>query len=195
MVILRDFDDTTAQQNGAIPLLDRYQPIPGDTNPYLRELHKQFLVSDITLTDITLTEYPEIAFWCLGSTGGGQMAYDKQEARLHDGFMELAEYCRYQDIEPTVVSHGPGFYVQAPLEQAGLEHIPLTQSRPRSGAAIPSSTTTSPGLIAPRLLATASDTSLRNTKKGAGKSCLQAMAPQILVRPEKLISFSRRMAC
>ena len=120
MVILCDFDDTAAQQNVATLLLDRFQPVPGDAVPHWRQLHKQFLNSEITLA-----EYQEMAFARLDSTRGEQTAFVKQEAELRAGFVELAGYCREHNIELAIVSHGLDFYVQALLEKAGLEHIPF----------------------------------------------------------------------
>ncbi len=130
MVILCDFDDTTAQQNVATLLLDRFDPIPGQASPRRRQLHQQYLNAEITLA-----EYQEMAFARLASTRGEQTAYVKQEANLREGFVELAEYCAAHAIELAIVSHGLDFYVRALLEKAGLEHIPFyaVETKERGG--------------------------------------------------------------
>ena len=121
MVILCDFDDTTAEQNVATLLLDRFQPksLSGAAQHW-RDIRKRYVNSEITLA-----EYQEVAFAQLGSTRSEQAAYVKQEAELRPGFVDLASYCAEHGIELAIVSHGLDFYVQALLEKSELEHLPF----------------------------------------------------------------------
>lgn len=117
MIILCDFDDTTATQNVGQLLLEHFQPEEGVSGVlHWRDVRQRFLNKEISLA-----EYQEITFRQMTVTRRDLVTYVSEKVKLRAGFSELAKYCREAAVELAVVSHGLDFYVQAALEKAGLD--------------------------------------------------------------------------
>jgi 2-hydroxy-3-keto-5-methylthiopentenyl-1-phosphate phosphatase len=121
MVILCDFDDTAAEQNVATLLMDRFTPVDSSGAALdWQSMHRRFLAKDLTLK-----EYQEAAFSGLHVTRGQQTEYVRQQANLRTGFKELAAFCLERNIHLAINSYGLDFYVEALLNERGLDHIPF----------------------------------------------------------------------
>lgn len=117
MIILCDFDDTTATQNVGQLLLEHFQPGQGISGAlHWRDVRQRFLNKEISLA-----EYQEITFRQMRTTRRELVAYVREQVKLRAGFNELAKYCHEADVELAVVSHGLDFYVQAALDKAGVD--------------------------------------------------------------------------
>ena len=117
MIILCDFDDTTAVQNVGQMLLERFQPDvshPGVV--HWRDVSKRRADGEISLA-----EYQEITFRQMTATVEEQTAYVRSNAQLRPGFAELAAYCEEHGIRLAVASHGLDYYVEALLGEHGLD--------------------------------------------------------------------------
>ncbi len=125
MVIVCDFDDTTAEQNVAVMLLERFgggQPSPEATETSdieWRRLHRQFQAREIPLW-----QYQERVFSRMEGSREEQRDFVRAHARLRSGFPELAAFCRERGVGLAVVSHGLAFYLDATLDSHGLGHLP-----------------------------------------------------------------------
>ena len=121
MVILCDFDDTTAEQNIATLLLERFSRDDGapEADGGWQALRQQ--VADRSLP---LWRYQEIAFSRLSESREELAAFASAEAVLRPGFAELASLCAERGVGLAVVSHGLDFYVHGVLERHGLAHLP-----------------------------------------------------------------------
>ncbi len=113
IAILCDFDDTAAQQNVAHLVLDRF------ANNDWRKLQQQFQEGTIRAKD-----YFEWPFASVTASREAMQRHVRDNGRLRDGFVELAHYCREHGVELAIVTHGLDFYVEALLEQAGLDWLP-----------------------------------------------------------------------
>lgn len=117
MIILCDFDDTAAVQNVGQMLLERFQPDvsqPGVV--HWREVSKRRADGEISLA-----EYQEIAFRQMTASVEEQTAYVRSNAQLRPGFAELAAYCAEHGIRLAVASHGLDYYVEALLDEHGVD--------------------------------------------------------------------------
>ncbi|MBM3940527.1 MAG: HAD-IB family phosphatase [SAR202 cluster bacterium] len=119
MMILCDFDDTTAEQNVATPLLERYQPVTV-AGMHWSEMRQRFRRSELSLK-----EYQEYTFEAMGASREAQAQFVRETARLREGFPEMVDYCVERGIGVSIVSHGLDFYVRALLQQAHLAHLPV----------------------------------------------------------------------
>jgi 2-hydroxy-3-keto-5-methylthiopentenyl-1-phosphate phosphatase len=113
IAVLCDFDDTITMQNVAHLILERF----GDGS--WREVRRRYLDGLASAED-----YFEKQFTKLGASRSEMQAHVRVAGSLRDGFVELAGYCRERDIELAVVTVGLDFYVEALLEQHGLDWIP-----------------------------------------------------------------------
>ena len=112
--MLCDFDDTTAVENVAEILLERFSE--DDTWRMLRRRSRD--------KEISLREYQEQAF---SSTGAGKeemKAVVRARATLRPYFKELWRYCQARSIPLAIVTVGLDFYVDALLEREALEDVP-----------------------------------------------------------------------
>ena len=117
MIILCDFDDSAAVQNVGQMLLERFQPdesTPGIV--HWREVSKRRADGEISLA-----EYQEITFRQMTATVEEQTDYVRSNAQLRPGFAELATYCAENGIRLAVASHGLDYYVEALLDEHGVE--------------------------------------------------------------------------
>ena len=117
MIILCDFDDTAAVQNVGQMLLERFQPDvsqPGIV--HWRDVSKRRADGEISLA-----EYQEIAFRQMTATVDEQMNYVRSNAQLRHGFADLAAYCAEHGIRLAVASHGLDYYVEALLDEHGVD--------------------------------------------------------------------------
>ena len=120
MVIVCDFDDTTADRNVATLLLPRFQATRRDpATPHWTSFRDCFRQGKISLM-----RYQELSFSWLSPDVAEEVDYVRQHARLRPGFYELAVYCKVNDIPLVISSHGLEFYVEALLSAYGLEYIP-----------------------------------------------------------------------
>ncbi|PKB65612.1 MAG: hypothetical protein BZY82_08030 [SAR202 cluster bacterium Io17-Chloro-G3] len=113
IVILCDFDETAAQQNVAHLVLNRFG------NNDWQKLQQQFQAGTIRAKD-----YFERPFANVTTSKEEMQRHVKDQGVLREGFVELAHICKTRDIYLAIVSHGLDFYVEALLEQAGLEWVP-----------------------------------------------------------------------
>ncbi len=112
--VLVDFDDTSAEQNVAELLLNRFG---GPTWKANRErLHSR---------ELTLKEYQEIAFRDIQADRAAMQAHVKQNATLRPYFGELWSYCRSEGFPMAIVSLGLDFYIEALLEKEGFAEVPV----------------------------------------------------------------------
>ncbi|MBI4311198.1 MAG: MtnX-like HAD-IB family phosphatase [Chloroflexi bacterium] len=112
IAVLCDFDDTTAVENVAHLVLDRF------AQDEWRALVKQFHEGAIIPK-----EYFERPFQSVRAGKEAMQAHVRATAHLRDGFGEMARYCRQRGIEVAIVTHGLDFYVEALLEREGLDWI------------------------------------------------------------------------
>ena len=112
IAVLCDFDETAAQENIAHLVLDRF----GDGQ--WRALQQQFQDGTIRAKD-----YFEWPFTNINASREEMRSHVRAMGHLRHGFVELAHYCRDRAIELAIVTHGLDFYVEALLEQAGLEWL------------------------------------------------------------------------
>ena len=113
IAILCDFDETAAQQNVAHIVLNRF----GESD--WRALQQQFHEGTLRAR-----EYFERPFDGVTASRHEMQRHVREHGSLRDGFVELAHYCRERGIELAIVTHGMDFYVEAMLEQVGLEWLP-----------------------------------------------------------------------
>jgi 2-hydroxy-3-keto-5-methylthiopentenyl-1-phosphate phosphatase len=125
MFILCDFDDTTATQNVAVLLLERFHP--GGWRAAADRFRRG---------EISLAEYQEQAFEGVRAPQEQQAAHVQEAAALRPGFVELAAHCEREGIGLGVVSHGLDYYIRALLDQNGLAHVGVQAAErvPDSGA-------------------------------------------------------------
>ncbi len=114
IAVLCDFDDTISQENVAHLILDRFSDVPW------RELRRRYLEGALPSH-----EYFERPFTRIQATRSEMQAYVREKGHIRDGFAEMARYCRQRGIELAVITLGLDFYVQALLEQQGLEWLPV----------------------------------------------------------------------
>ena len=113
IAVLCDFDDTISQQNVAHLILDRF----GDGS--WKDVRRRYRDGQATAE-----EYFEKPFVGLNATRDEMQAHVRVAGHLRSGFLDLASYCREQDIPLAVVTAGFDFYVDALLEQHGLGWVP-----------------------------------------------------------------------
>lgn len=113
IAVLCDFDDTAAQQNVAQLLLERFCPL--DIQSYRERFRSG---------EITLKQYQEELFAAVRQSRDTLMGHARENARLREGFVEMARYCRQHAIPLAIVTCGLDFYVQGLLERYGLEDLP-----------------------------------------------------------------------
>ncbi len=109
IAVLCDFDDTTAVENVAHLVLDRF------AREEWRHLVSQFREGTIIPKD-----YFEQPFKSVKETRETLKAHVRDNAHLRDGFVEMAHYCRSKEIDLAIVTHGLDFYVEALLEREDL---------------------------------------------------------------------------
>ena len=122
MVIVCDFDDTAADQNVAVMLLERFGDgkSPTGHGEEWRHLHQQFLDRRIPLW-----QYQEYVFSRMSGSREEQAAFVRAHAPLRPGFQELAAFCAEHGVGLAIVSHGLDYYVEAALEEHGLAQVPF----------------------------------------------------------------------
>ncbi|MDE2838119.1 MAG: haloacid dehalogenase-like hydrolase, partial [Chloroflexota bacterium] len=69
----------------------------------------------------SLAEYQEIAFRQMTATVDEQTAFVRGNAELRPGFAELSAYCAEHGIRLAVASHGLDYYVEALLDEHGVD--------------------------------------------------------------------------
>ena len=112
--VLCDFDDTTAMENVAELLLNRF----GDGEWLaLREEHRKGI--------ITLKCYQELTFAAIKVDRETMKSLVKEKATLRPYFKELWSFCQRKQIPLGIVSHGLDFYIEALLEKENLAQIPV----------------------------------------------------------------------
>ncbi len=117
MIILCDFDETAAAQNVARLLLERFQPDAALSGAVPWQYVRQRYVDK----EISLAEYQEIAFRQLTASVDEQRRYVREAAGLRPGFAELAQHCAGRGVEVAIVSHGLDYYVEAMLDEKGVD--------------------------------------------------------------------------
>jgi 2,3-diketo-5-methylthio-1-phosphopentane phosphatase len=113
IAVLCDFDDTTAVENVAHLILDRFAH--DDWRHLVQQFHDGTIIPK---------EYFERPFRSVRESKEAMQAHVRETAHLRDGFAEMARYCRQRGIEVAIVTHGLDFYVEALLEREGLGWLP-----------------------------------------------------------------------
>jgi 2-hydroxy-3-keto-5-methylthiopentenyl-1-phosphate phosphatase len=120
MLIVCDFDDTTADLNVATLLLTQFQSTRKDhSTPHWTVFRDRFRSGQISLM-----QYQELSFSWLSPNTTIEAEYVKTNANLRPGFKELADYCERNTIPLVISSHGLDFYIAALLSRYGLEYLP-----------------------------------------------------------------------
>ena len=113
--VLVDFDDTSAEQNVAELLLERFGGSTWKAN--VRER--------LQSRELTLKEYQEIVFRDIRADRAAMQAYVKQNATLRPFFGELWSYCCSHGFPMAIVSLGLDFYIEALLDKEGFAEVPV----------------------------------------------------------------------
>ena len=111
-IIQCDFDGTITVEDIGFYLLDTFA---GEEWRKWLELYRN--------DQITVGQFNARAFATLKTAKEELMAATLSQAKLRDGFPELADYCRRKDIRLVVVSNGLDFYIASILADAGLSDI------------------------------------------------------------------------
>lgn len=106
MVVLLDFDDTSADQNVAELLLRKF-----GKHGWLGVREK------FRRGDTSLRNYQEEAFRCVEASHREMGDFVGAEASVRSGLVELVDYCFANGIQVAIVSNGLVFYIQALLNQ------------------------------------------------------------------------------
>ena len=114
IAVLCDYDDTTAVENVAELLLDRFG---GDGWKDFRELFRR--------GQLSLREYQERAFAAVTAGRDEMMALVQERVHLRPGFKELHHFCCTHRLPLAIVTNGLDFYVRALLEREGLTDVPF----------------------------------------------------------------------
>lgn len=112
--VLCDYDDTTAVENVAELILERFG------HDGWRDLRLEFRDGRLSLR-----EYQERAFAAVTATCGEMMALVQEQVHLRSGFKELRDFCRAHLMPLAIVTNGLDFYVRALLEREGLADVPF----------------------------------------------------------------------
>jgi len=108
-----DFDDTTAVENVANLILERFG---GDNWRKIRERHMD--------TGGSLRKYQEEAFFNLNVSKDKLESVVRENATLRPYFKDLVGLCKSNNIPLAIVTLGLDFYVSALLQREGLDAVP-----------------------------------------------------------------------
>ena len=121
--VICDFDETTAVENVAQLLLERFSD--GPSWMHLRQSARE--------RKIGFKQYQECAFRGTGASREAMQALVKDKVTLRPYFKDLWQYCRARGIQLAIVTVGLDFYVDALLEREGLEEVPRYAVKTHSG--------------------------------------------------------------
>jgi len=107
-----DFDGTVTEEDTSFFLLDAFAQ--GDWRRLLRE-YKEHRIS--------VGEFNTKAFAMVKADKTTLLKALEGKIRVRDGFHELVNYCRRKGFRLVIVSNGLDFYIEATLEDLGLENI------------------------------------------------------------------------
>ena len=114
VAVLCDFDDTTAVENVAELVMERFG---GEEWLDFRRRFRE--------GDLTLRQYQEMAFNSVRANRDEMMEAVRERATLRPGFKEMYDYCRRREVPLAVVTNGLDFYVEALIKREGLDGLPV----------------------------------------------------------------------
>lgn len=111
-VICIDFDDTIVERDIAAQLLERFAH---SSWRELRERRRE--------TGMSLEQYSKAALDLVDASREELVAYALDIARPRAGFLELLDWCHWNDWQAAVVSNGWDVYIDAVLDQMGVDRV------------------------------------------------------------------------
>ena len=119
-ILCLDFDDTIVLENTARLLFERF----GDAG-------WQQAGADYDAGRLTVEQANAAALRTITASREEMMAFAADAATLRPGFLELLDWCHWNEWLPVVVSNGFDFYVDAVLDGAGLDRLARHAARTR----------------------------------------------------------------
>lgn len=119
-ILCLDFDDTIVLENAARLLFERFGAAGW------REAG-----ADYDAGKLTVEQANAAALRTVTASREEMMAFVAGAVTLRPGFLELLDWCHWNDWIPVVVSNGFDFYVDAVLDHAGLDRVARHAARTR----------------------------------------------------------------
>lgn len=119
-ILCLDFDDTVVLQNTARLVFERF------ASPEWRDRE-----ADYKMGKLTVEQFNAAALRTVTATRDELRAFAAQAVTLRPGFLELLDWAHWNDWVPVIVSNGFDFYVDAVLDNAGVERVARHAGRAR----------------------------------------------------------------
>ena len=119
-IVQCDFDGTVTQEDEAFLLLDAF--VQWDWKQWLTAYRKG---------KISVAHFNTKAFAMLKTDRQTLVDFAKQTVKLRPGFDEFVSYCRRKGFELAIVSNGLDFYINAILQDIGVENIEVFAAQTR----------------------------------------------------------------
>ena len=119
-VLCFDFDDTIVLENTARLLFERFGTDSWDA------VGKEYDEGRLSVEQANAAALRDVT-----ATRDEMMAFVRESATMRQGFLELLDWCHWNDWMPVVISNGFDFYVDAVLDAAGLDRLARHAARTR----------------------------------------------------------------
>ena len=119
-VLCLDFDDTIVLENTARLLFERFG------NDSWDQAGKDYDAGKLSVEQANAAALRDVT-----ATHEELMAFVRESVTIRPGFLELLDWCHWNEWLPVVVSNGFDFYVDAVLDAAGLDRLARHAGRTR----------------------------------------------------------------